>query len=702
MLLEKRINSNSAGNQHDSSAAGLTNGGYIVTWASDGSQPGIFAQRYDANSVKQGAEFLVNTVTNFTSTPSVTALNNGGYVIAWTSLDQEGDGHGIYAQRYNANGVAQSSEFRVNTLTTEYQESPSISTLADGGFVITWHSYDLNSFEGDIHGQRYNANGVPQGAEFRANIDDTLGDQLWGPVAALADGGFVVTWITEYQSIRGQRYDASGIAKGTEFHANIQNFLGAQGLSVAALNDGGFVVTWGFWDLRGIYGQRYDANGTAKGAEFFANTFTAGAQIASFVTGLADGGFVITWSSSSQDNSSTSDHGIYGQVFDANGIKKGGEFHANTFIAYNQINPQVTALNDGGFIVTWESENQDGAGWGVYAQRYDANGNQTNSLLTNTAGNDILAGSISDDNTVTYANSTAPIKVSLNISSQQNTIGAGLDTLTGIENLIGSNYSDILTGNGKDNALLGEAGNDTLSGFSGADTMIGGLGNDNYFVENAGDVIIENFNEGIDSVNSKITYLLLDNIENITLTGVSAINGAGNNQSNIIIGNVAANQLDGRSGNDKLMGGAGNDTLNGDNNNDTLLGEIGDDTLKGGAGIDKLDGGAGNNVLTGGVGKDIFKFTATSHTDIITDFFVADDTIQFENAVFTTLATTGTLAASQFRIGSKSLDANDFVIYNNVTGALLYDADGNGAIAAVQIATLSMGLPITSADIVVI
>jgi serralysin len=101
-------------------------------------------------------------------------------------------------------------------------------------------------------------------------------------------------------------------------------------------------------------------------------------------------------------------------------------------------------------------------------------------------------------------------------------------------------------------------------------------------------------------------------------------------------------------------------------------------------------------------GKDIFKFTATSHTDIITDFFVADDTIQFENAVFTTLATTGTLAASQFRIGSKSLDANDFVIYNNVTGALLYDADGNGAIAAVQIATLSMGLAITSADIVVI
>ena len=81
---------------------------------------------------------------------------------------------------------------------------------------------------------------------------------------------------------------------------------------------------------------------------------------------------------------------------------------------------------------------------------------------------------------------------------------------------------------------------------------------------------------------------------------------------------------------------------------------------------------------------------------------MANDTFQLENAAFTALTTTGTLAAGQFRVGTQALDANDFIIYNNVTGALLYDANGNGAGAAVQIATIGVGLAMTNADIVVI
>jgi len=150
------------------------------------------------------------------------------------------------------------------------------------------------------------------------------------------------------------------------------------------------------------------------------------------------------------------------------------------------------------------------------------------------------------------------------------------------------------------------------------------------------------------------------------LTGTSVINGTGNGQNNVITGNNAANQLN---------GGAGNDTL---------------------------DGGLGANRLTGGTGNDIFRFTSTGPVDVIADYNVANDTIQFENSVFTALTTAGTLTTAQFRVGTQALDANDFVIYNNVTGALLYDANGNGAGAAVQIATLSAGLAMTNADIVVI
>ena len=287
-------------------------------------------------------------------------------------------------------------------------------------------------------------------------------------------------------------------------------------------------------------------------------------------------------------------------------------------------------------------------------------------LLTSTAGNDVLTGTPSLNDSATYANATAGITVSLLINTQQNTIGAGRDTLVDIENLVGSNFNDDLTGNAGHNVLTGRAGNDILRGWSGADTMIGGLGNDTYLVENVGDIVTENLNQGTDTVSSRLTYTLPANVEKLILTGTSAINGTGNGLANVITGNSAVNRLN---------GGSGNDTL---------------------------DGGLGNNRLTGGTGNDIFKFTTKNHVDIIADYNVANDTMQLENSIFTALTATGTLPAGQFRIGAQAVDANDFIIYNNTTGALLYDANGNGAGAAVQIATLSAGLGLTNADIVVI
>ncbi|MBP6059034.1 MAG: VCBS repeat-containing protein [Nitrosomonas sp.] len=394
--------------------------------------------------------------------------------------------------------------------------------------------------------------------------------------------------------------------------------------------------------------------------------------------------------------------------------------------------------------------------------------------LVNTQANDILTGTPSNNDTVTYAAANSAITISLLITTQQNTIGAGLDTLTDVENLVGSAFNDNLTGNTLNNVLDGKAGNDTLRGWSGADTMIGGLGNDTFFVENLKDIVIEKPNEGTDTVSSNVTYTLPTNVENLTLTGTAIINGTGNTLNNIITGNNAANQLNGDAGNDTLNGGGGDDTLIGWSGADTMVGGLdndtyfvenagdvvtenlnqgtdtvssrltctlpvnvenliltgtsavngtgnnqnniitgnnaanqlnggaGNDTLSGSAGNDVLDGGTGTNTLTGGTGNDVFKFTTTGHIDTITDYNVANDTIQLENAVFTALTATGTLAAGQFRIGKQALDANDFIIYNNVTGALLYDANGSGAGAAVQIATIGVGLAMTNAEFVVI
>ncbi len=367
-------------------------------------------------------------------------------------------------------------------------------------------------------------------------------------------------------------------------------------------------------------------------------------------------------------------------------------------------------------------------------------------LVASTSQNDTLLGTLSDNDTATYATATSKVTVSLLTTIQQNTIGAGLDTLTSIENIIGSNYDDSLTGDSLINVLDGKSGNDILRGWSGTDTMIGGLGNDTYFVENAGDVVTEKLNEGTDSVSSNLTYTLPTNVENLTFTGAALIDGTGNNLANVITGNNAVNTLNGGVGNDILNGAGGNDTLIGWNDADTMNGGTGNDTYfvenigdkaneKLNEGIDTVSskithtlsanvenltltgtavinatgndlanvitGNYASNQLTGGAGNDIFKFITNILSDKITDYNVASDTVQLENAVFTAL-TTGTLIASQFKVGTQATDANDFIIYNKPTGALLYDADGNGATTAIQIAIIGAGLNLTNADIVVI
>ncbi|MEI2767569.1 MAG: FG-GAP-like repeat-containing protein [Nitrosomonas sp.] len=316
-----------------------------------------------------------------------------------------------------------------------------------------------------------------------------------------------------------------------------------------------------------------------------------------------------------------------------------------------------------------------------------------NNLLLASPKNDILVGT-TDNDIVSYASATGAITVSLlNNTTAQNTVNSGQDKLTGIKNLIGSAFADILTGDNANNVIDGGAGNDTIRGWSGQDIMIGGNGNDTYYVENIGDLVIEKPAQGTDQVSSTITYTLGANIENLTLLGSNAVNGAGNSLNNKINGNAANNELNGEGGIDTILGNNGNDVLNGGSGNDVLNGGNGNDILMGDSGSDRLIGGAG---------IDIFRFITKDALDTIVDYNVSADTIQLENSVFTALKTPGVLAASQFRIGTKALDSNDFVIYNKSTGAILYDADGNGSTAATQIAKIGIGLALTQNDFVIV
>jgi Ca2+-binding RTX toxin-like protein len=187
-------------------------------------------------------------------------------------------------------------------------------------------------------------------------------------------------------------------------------------------------------------------------------------------------------------------------------------------------------------------------------------GNIANNLLDGKAGADAMAGGAGNDTYVVDAvgdSVTESVGEGTDIVQSSITwaLAANVEnlTLTGTAALNG-------TGNALANTLVGNAGANLLDGGTGADTLRGGAGNDTYVVDATTDVVAENSNEGLDVVQSSVTWTLGTNVENLTLTGTGAVNGSGNTLANTLVGNVANNLLNGGAGADTMRGGAGNDT----------------------------------------------------------------------------------------------------------------------------------------------
>jgi Ca2+-binding RTX toxin-like protein len=300
--------------------------------------------------------------------------------------------------------------------------------------------------------------------------------------------------------------------------------------------------------------------------------------------------------------------------------------------------------------------------------------------LSGGSGNDVVFGGAGLD-WVSYAELTATQAVTVNLAAGSTMGAAGIDTLSEIENVLGGAGRDSLVGDGLANRLFGGAGSDRLSGSDGNDTLDGGDGADIMWGGNGDDVFIVGDADLFAEAGGQGTDLILLRRAAISLIGQHVENVTGDmaDLAFAITGNNLANML---------TGGSLADTLNGSTGNDTLAGGLGNDSLIGGSGYDQF----------------IF-ITALSETNIdnLYQYSAAHDTILLENAIFTALGRAGRLAAGAFNLGAAATDADDRIIYNADTGALLYDADGVGGVAAVQFATLSgVTGTITNADFLII
>ncbi len=207
---EFQINTTVIGGQGQPSISKLSNGNLIVAWESaevaHGTTFDIKAQILNSSGTKIGEEFLLNSTTsNDQSEPILVGLKKGGFVSVWQSNGQDGDGNGIYARIFDNNGIATTSEFRINTITSNEQIIPRLTGTNDGGFTVTWSSNLQDGSDYGVFARKFNSKGEAMSEEFQLNTT-TSGLQKYADIITLENGDMMSTWISD-----GQDGDGYGI-----------------------------------------------------------------------------------------------------------------------------------------------------------------------------------------------------------------------------------------------------------------------------------------------------------------------------------------------------------------------------------------------------------------------------------------------------------------------------------------------------------
>jgi len=332
-------------------------------------------------------EVVANEVTTSNQgLPSVAMAQEGNFVVVWqTPSSALGGDEDVAARRFDLFGTPLGGDIAVNTYKADRQRYPDVAVVGAGAFVVVWSSQNQEpppapgefSF-GGIYGQRFDSVGVPQGGEFHVNTTEA-GNQFYPAVSRNGSGDFVVAW-TSPQGAYHQRFDFAGVPQGSEFQPPPGKTPSQIDVAISA--SGQFVVVWSEGYDRdgsgsGILGQLFDETGAAKGPAFPINGYTTGSQAFPRVA-LAAGGFVVVWQSRDQDGDGD---GVFGRRFDALGAPLGDDFLVTTTTTGAQSYPDI-ASDSSNFVVVWQHP------LGISGQSFDGNGRRAGGefAVSETAG----------------------------------------------------------------------------------------------------------------------------------------------------------------------------------------------------------------------------------------------------------------------------------------------------------------------------
>ena len=722
------VNTNTAGSQTqqngsraNDSLAQLSNGSMVVVWedtsaSDDATDPGygVHARIYGANGQPITGEIILPADPSTDErTPSVAALSGGRFVVVWQHAFL-----GPIAQVFSSTGerlgdqVTLGIPSSVVTLTVLSDDRIVFAWTVDGGITNAqvWRFPDKfgtagnDNMTGTADADALHGLGGNDFLDGRGGADDLRGgagndtyivDNSADKTVELADGGT--------DSVRS--------SVSYTLMAEVENLLLTGTASISGTGNGGnnsitgngadnmLTGAGGDDTLNGGLGADGMTGGTGNDTYYVNESGDTVTELADEGTDRVYSGITLTLADNVEELVLTGGAGINGtgnglaNRLVGNGVAntldggdnadtmegKGG----NDIYIVNDIGDKIIETSAGGFDTVRSSITFNLSGINVeYLEltgdlAIDGTGNSFNNRLTgNDAANaldgrdgaDTMEGRGGDD---TYYVGAGDTVIEAADGGTDTVKSAITYSLAGqhIEKLELTGTAAIgATGNGLANTLIGNGGANRLNGGTNADTMEGKGGNDTYVIDNAGDVVIEGSGGGIDTVESFYTHTLGTHFENLTLLGGSAAGGTGNAKSNVMIGNTAGN------------------------------------ALSAGGEADHIYGRGGNDTLTGGTGMDTFyidtALNAASNVDKITDFSVADDTIRLSRTVFTGITSDGALAGSAFVTGTSAGDGDDRILYDSATGKIFYDADGNGAGAAVLFAQVAAGTALTNLDFV--
>lgn len=615
--------------------AGGTSGIQVVSVAADGT--------VRAGGLRKASGLLTDPGGNQLSQwePTITAAGNG-FMVTWTATEYNGGyntGRNVMGRLFDASGyetgtpfVAALKRYDDNSVaTSSWERCSSLATLKDGRVVM---AYERDG--ADISLKIFSSTGTEQSL---IHVNQTTdGGQRYPKVAALKDGGFVVVWDDDsgldsnYYGVIGRVFNANGTARSGDFVVNKATANNQSESEVTALAGGGFVVSWKTnYDAPAGIGRDhalmrvFNADGTARTGEFEVRAdknYAYGYDGVETVA-LADGGFLALYAvSKAKTGNIYGDYDCYVRRFNASGKAVGDELRVNPgdpdVNNGNQLELHGALLKDGKIALAWVDEATKRVVRRVMeVSTLDGQGTAGNDFITLTgsagkvrklgAGDDALVGSAGADTVYGGA------------GKDTITGGAGKDTLygdAGDDKLAGDGGNDVIYGGTGSDMLVGGAGNDALRGGAGADKLYGEAGDDLLVGGAGGDLLAGG--DGKDTA----SYEDATKAVTANLKAPSNNRGHAEGDSYKFVENLTGSNYD-----DHLTGDDKANTIQGGNGNDKLFGLGGNDSLSGGNGGDMLVGGKGADVLTGGAGADRFVFQALSDStvaaagrDTITDF----------------------------------------------------------------------------------